>query len=361
VASALDDGISENEENVVLYDNYNNDDDEEMADKHVMTFCWGFIDVNKECFFRNRRIIAYGLVMVMAVVALACVTILGDSWTLVYVSAGVFGVIVVGSFLCLPAIVAKANVYFYLHMVLYLNIGAVIDSFFLSKKAYFPEGPHFTYVFYNTVGSMIGNVAGIFGVAAFPYIFAKRGYRVTLITTVLIQMLASIFDIIIVKRWNLYIGIPDHAMYILGDTIVYQVCYYLAWMPMVLLLSRVCPRGSESLIYALVASSGNLGSAMASTIGSLLVELVWPIVTRPDKTMDFSNLPMLLVVGHLLLPLLIIPLSFLLIPSARICDPINVDGTVVAKTVEPVKDSDKNEPIGESSGLAYDANTPSAK
>jgi hypothetical protein len=50
------------------------------------------------------------------------------------------------------------------------------------------------------------------------------------------------FDIVLVKRWNLKWGVPDHAMYMFGDAFVYQVCYTLQFMPGVLLTSKLCPK-----------------------------------------------------------------------------------------------------------------------
>ncbi|KAK7198526.1 putative pteridine transporter [Novymonas esmeraldas] len=355
--ACLRDEIVQGTDVAVLEDSLDDELRDEDVDPEIIPLCCGAIEINKGVARDNWRIIAFSAIMTCAVVSMTCVTILGNTMDLLYCAVVVAVVATAGSFLFLPLIIAKANAYFYLHMVLYLNISGAMDSFYMAKKECLADGPHFTYVFYNTVASVIGNIAGIAGVTAFSYIFSKRGYRFTLIVTVLVQIVASIFDIIIVKRWNMHIGIPDHAMYIMGDAIVYEVCYYLAWMPMVLLLSRVCPRGSESMIYAIVAGSGNLGASMAGTLGSILLEKVWPIVSRGVGKCNFDNLPMLLVVGHFLLPLLIIPLSFLLIPSARICDDIDVDGHAVAKKeatkkcagasvegeTEPIKGADDGE------------------
>jgi folate/biopterin transporter len=321
-----------------------NDDD---IDPEIISLCFGAVEVNKGVARRNWRIIVYSAIMTCAVVSMTCVTILGNTWDLLWASIAVCVAATAVSFIFLPLVIAKANTYFYIHMLLYLQFSGAMDSFYMAKASCYPEGPHFSYTFYNTIGSVIGNVAGIAGVTAFSYIFSKQGYRFTLIVTILVQITASIFDIILVERWNLYIGIPDHAMYILGDAIVYEVCYYLAWMPMVLLLSRVCPRGSESMIYALVAGSGNLGSSMATTVGSILLEKAFPIVSKGVGKCDFHNLTILLVIGHFCLPLLIIPISFILIPSARICDDIDVDGNAVKKGQKVVSPADSTEGITE--------------
>jgi hypothetical protein len=39
----------------------------------------------------------------------------------------------------------------------------------------------------------------------------------------MLQVVASLIDIVIVKRWNISIGIPDATMYMFGFNIIYQV------------------------------------------------------------------------------------------------------------------------------------------
>uniref|UniRef100_A0A0A9Z868 Autophagy-related protein 22-2 n=1 Tax=Lygus hesperus TaxID=30085 RepID=A0A0A9Z868_LYGHE len=107
--------------------------------------------------------------------------------------------------------------------------------------------------------------------------------------TTFIQMVASLFDIVIMKRWNVKIGIPDSVLYILGPAIVYQICYMLSFMPMTILMARLCPRGSESMVYSLMAGFSNLGQTMSGAIGSILMYYVWPI--KSDLPCDFHNLP----------------------------------------------------------------------
>lgn len=288
-----------------------------------ITCLLGVFEVNRDVFGRNWRIFAYSVIMTCAVVAMTCGNILADTLGLLILCVIVSVVCCAASFWALPLVIAKANVFGYLQMVFYLQLPGALDSFYLADEECLPGGPHFSYTFYNTVSALIGNVGGLAGITVFNYIFSKHSYRLTLVVTTTVQILASVFDIIMVKRWNIAIGIPDRAMYIMGDAVVFQVCYYLTWMPVVILLSRLCPRGSESMVYALMAGFANLGETMATSIGSLIMEYAWGIVTTPPC--DFSNVPMLLLVGHILAPILIIPLS-LLLPAARVCDDINVDG-----------------------------------
>jgi folate/biopterin transporter len=294
----------------------------------IASFCCDVVEVNMEVFVRNWKIVVYSVIMTFSVITMACVTILGTVWDLLYACVAVSVVCCVCAFLTLPRVIAKANVFTYFDFVLYISLPGVLDTFYVADEKCVPGGPHFSYTFYNTIAAVIQNIAGILGVAMFTYMFSKMRYQIVMCITVTIRIVASIFDLVMVERWNVYIGIPDHAMYICGDAVVYELCYMLGYMPIVMLLSRVCPRGSESMIYALMAGFGNLGSSMSGTIGSLLVELAWPINTSV-RPCDYSNARWLIITGHLAAPLLIIPLGFLMLPSARICDDIDINGHAI--------------------------------
>lgn len=133
---------------------------------------------------------------------------------------------------------------------------------------------------------------------------------------------------IMVARWNIAIGIPDHAMHLCGHAVIYQIWYMLSYMPFVLLMSRLCRRESESAICILLVGFANPGQTPSNTTGSLLIEFHFPFQTTPPC--DFSNIRWSITVNHIGMPLAIVPLSFLLLPRARICNDIDVNGHAIA-------------------------------
>ncbi|CBZ24349.1 putative pteridine transporter ft5 [Leishmania mexicana MHOM/GT/2001/U1103] len=305
------------------------DDDEAVEENLRIPSClFGLFEINTEVVRHNWRVVLYSAVMTCSVVALVCVTILGTTWELMYMSIAISLVCCAFAFFTLPLVIAKAQVFFFLNSLLYLQLPGALDSFYLANASCVPGGPHFSYVFYNTISAVLSNIGGIVGAVLFANIFSTMNYQVTMCITVSLMAVASIFDIIIVERWNVYIGIPDHAMYICGDAIVYNVCNMLTTMPCTILMSRLCPRGSESMVYALMSGLFNFGQTMSTAIGALLMETRWPLDTN-SVPCDFSNVRWLLVTGHMCSPLLIVPLSFLLLPRLRICDDIDVNGHAI--------------------------------
>uniref|UniRef100_A0A0A9YGS9 Uncharacterized protein n=1 Tax=Lygus hesperus TaxID=30085 RepID=A0A0A9YGS9_LYGHE len=141
----------------------------------------------------------YSVVMTMSVIALLCGNILATRRVLLIISMCCAFIIICMSFWALPLITAKVNVYSFFSQVVYLQF-SVGGYFFLADEACVPGGPHFTYAFYNTIATVIGNIASLIGVVLFTYLFSKKTFQFASITTNVIRVIAGVFDIIIIKR-----------------------------------------------------------------------------------------------------------------------------------------------------------------
>lgn len=89
--------------------------------------------------------------------------------------------------------------------------------------------------------------------------------------------------------------------------------------PPVVLTSKLCPIGVESTVYALLAGFSNFGRSVGSSLGVLALDIAG-IKTPKEGACNFDNLPLLLVISHVVLPLLTVPLTFVLIPKAKMTD-----------------------------------------
>ncbi|CAC9457075.1 putative folate/biopterin transporter [Leishmania infantum JPCM5] len=342
VRDALNDGQRDNGELVqdVYDDAY--DDGEEVAEGEVyygkppVPCLFGLFEANTEVISKNWKIFVYSVVMTCAVIAMLCANILADTLGLLVACVVVSTICCAASFWALPLVIAKANVFAYLDKAVSIRVSGPLNAFYLNTYGCPGNLPNFTYTFYNTVAGVINTIVGMITVTLFNFLFAKHGYRLTFIVTTIMQVLAALFDIIIVKRWNLYIGIPDHAMYIWGDAVVGEIVYMLGFMPQIVLLSRLCPRGSESVVYALMAGFARLGRTTAASLGAILLEYGLPVFKTQDdgSRCNYDNLPLLLFLCSMCTPLLAIPLSIILLPKARICDDIDIDGKVVRQAVD---------------------------
>ena len=97
------------------------------------------------------------------------------------------------------------------------------------------------------------------GLALFQWKLKKWKIRNIFYVTTLLRIIASVHDVILVKRWNRdYLHIPDKTFFLLGDAVISPVISMLSFMPMVVLISKLCVEGTESTTYSILASFQNL-------------------------------------------------------------------------------------------------------
>merc|ERR1719287_323287 len=91
-------------------------------------------------------------------------------------------------------------------------------------------------------------------------------------TNIVLSVL-SFTDVVMFTRFNLKIGLPDHA-FVLGSSVLTTVIAQWMWMPGVVILSQLCPKGMEATMYALLAGCHNLGNTIASNCGAYVLLLL---------------------------------------------------------------------------------------
>lgn len=255
--------------------------------------------------------------MTLGAMGVGMSALFGTGFVQSVVSTSASFVLCILGWMWLPRMLSRANMYMFLSSMLYVSLPGALDYWYTGSKECVPNGPHFSFTYYVTYASLVGSIAGGIGVAAFQRFLSKGTFRTAFWTTCLVKLAASAFDIGIVKRYNLAVGIPDKVAFMLGDAIIFQVAYILDFMPAVVLTSKVCPKGMEASVYALLASYQNLGSNVARTLG---VELIDKLHIKTTVPCDFTNLPLAILVAHIILPLLVFPLVFVLIPNAKMTD-----------------------------------------
>merc|ERR1719326_2616244 len=89
--------------------------------------------------------------------------------------------------------------------------------------------------------------------------------------TNIVLSLLSVTDIVMFTRLNVRLGLPDHA-FVLGASVLTTVVAQWMWMPGVVILSQLCPKGMEATMYALLAGCHNLGGTVASSCGACMLK-----------------------------------------------------------------------------------------
>lgn len=273
------------------------------------------------------RLFALAGCMALGALTLACAAAFATAHVRLVITISVSVTLAWLSFHALPRTLAMSNLYMFLSQAAYMDLSGPLAYYFTAGQDCVPDGPGFSYGYYLAIGNFVGAIGGGIGSVLFQGMSHWTFQQAFQLTT-MIEAAASVFDLIIVKRWNIMMGISDPAMYLFGDAACQQLASMLLLLPGALLTSRLCPRGAEATVYAILAGFSNFGQGVSSVLGATMAE-VFGIdssgAARPPNgqakgTCNFVPLPYAIVLGHMCFPLLILPLSFWMLPAARMDD-----------------------------------------
>lgn len=252
-------------------------------------------------------------------VAISAVALPSEGQLVVVLSVSV-GLVVLG-YKALPRTLARSNLYMFLISVAYVDLSGPLGYYYTANATCVPGGPGFSYGYYLAVTNIVGAIGGCIGSVLFQGM-QSWSFRKAFWLTTGVQVLAALFDVILVKRWNLAVGISDEAMFLFGDAACQPIAQMLGLMPAALLNSLLCPRGAEATVYAILAGFQNFGLAVASVLGVWLTRFL-DIKSGSGGEVgecDYDDLASAIVFGHCILPLLCLPLTFCLVPDVRMND-----------------------------------------
>lgn len=231
-------------------------------------------------------------------------------------------VLIAASLKLLRPTVAKCNVYMFLASAAYVSSAGTLDYFYTAPPSCLENGPNFSMTYYVTWSAIVGSVAALASVAVFQSCMQEWRLRPLFWISTVLRCAAAVVDIIIVKRWNLAAGVPDKVAYMLGNNIAGSVVAQLDLMPAVILTSKLCPPGMEATMYALLAGFQNFGGAVSAALGSALTAAYDIEADFETDECRFKNLTRFIFVAHMLLPLAVVPLTWLLLPNTKLKEPV---------------------------------------
>lgn len=268
-------------------------------------------------FAQQKEVCLLCVLIFLATVALTVCALVSSSPELnCLVAVTIFVVMMVAFSLVLSPIIAKFNAFSLLQTSLSLSTSGAGFYFYTDTEEQYPEGPHFSQFFYVSVIGVIGTVFSLVGIIAYQRYMSTWKYRHLMLIANIAYAGLSLLDLVMYLRVNKRIGIPDHA-FVLSSTVLSETVRQWMWMPQVVILSYLCPKGMEATMYALLAGCHNLGGSLASNCGALLLHRLG---CRPNGAVNeshaFDNLWVASLVSTLL-PLGSIALLFHLVPDAR--------------------------------------------
>jgi len=219
----------------------------------------------------------------------------------------------------LKPVIARVNAFFLVQTSLGFSIGGASFYFYTDGPEEYKDGPHFSMQFYVSVLGVCGSVCSLIGIWTYQQYMKDWKYRNLLLLTNIVASGLAVLDVIMLGRWNVKMGIPDHY-FVLGSSVFQTIIGQWMWMPGVVILSQLCPKGMEATMYALLAGCHNLGNTIAASSGALVLQwLECSPSGAKNEGKQFDNLWMGSCLSTLL-PMLTLFLIPYMIPDARQTD-----------------------------------------
>jgi len=145
---------------------------------------------------------------------------------------------------------------------------------------------------------LVTSIASLLGVWIFQRFLKTVSFRVIFGWSTVLSAVLGMTMLLLVTHTNRALGIDDR-WFSLGDSLVLTVMGQIAYMPVLVLAARLCPKGVEATLFAVLMSVSTLASIVSYQLGAALMHLLGISQT------NFDNLWLLVVIANVstLLPL----------------------------------------------------------
>jgi len=231
---------------------------------------------------------------------------------------------------------------------LFLNTGLIFQAWYtapeqcmLDANPPFDIGPRFSVSYYQTVSGYGGTLASLTGVVIFDRTIQYWNVRAAFWVTTAVNCLTTIFELMILQRWNQYAfgfdpntnhsPLMDQMFFVLGAQAIDKLLDMLDSLPQTVLIGKLCPKNMEAQLFAILASLSNFGSSVAYVNASIVALILGVDFSRDSSTgiwtcsnppgpMGITSTGWLKLIATFFLPLSTIPFTWCCLPNCRLSD-----------------------------------------
>ena len=148
---------------------------------------------------------------------------------------------------------------------------------------------------------LVYGCASVLGIYCFNKYLRNVSFKRIIWVTTILSIMFNMLTIIVVKRINVLIGIPDLAFCLFTDALTI-VLAEINTMPLLVLACNLCPKNIEGTLYAFLMSVTNFGTLLSNQFGSTMSSVLG--ITNKN----FDNLALLIFIANIIL---LFPMPFL--------------------------------------------------
>ncbi len=197
---------------------------------------------------------------------------------------------------------------------------------------------HFTPEFFGRL-ALVSYVTGLLGVIVFRKFLLNISLKKLFFWLMIASVVLSLPSIGLLYKWYEVIGVSPQ-FFAMADTLISGMLFELGFLPLLVLVARVCPKGIEATMFAVLASLMNIGLSVSDLGGAALTTTFDVHSATETIAADYHNLHWVMWIAILssLLPLPLLPF----LPETRTSGDLPVEpspsGMIPALTpLEPQK------------------------
>jgi len=263
-------------------------------------------------FWEQLEACMLSVLILCGAIVIICSTTISKSF-LVHgiVSLCVAGVVLFSFSFWLTPVIAKMNAFNFLYAIVSLSIDAASYYFFTDTVEQYPEGPHLSIFFYTTVRGAVQFACSFIGVYSYQCLSHGWSYRRWLVMSTFLFAIVNVLNVLMFKRINIRIGVSDE-LWILTTTALVSIVDKWRWMPRMVSICYMSPKGMESTLFALLMGCHNLGWSISANVGAMLLSHLGISPSgAPHESAQFANLWVASVWGSVVPPVMVVLLCFL--------------------------------------------------
>ncbi len=197
--------------------------------------------------------------------------------------------------------------------------GGALSYYLIDELKFTPE-------FFGTL-SLVSNITAILGIVIFRKFLLSLPLRTLFLWIVILSIVLSLPSIGLVYGWYAVLGVSPE-FFAVADTAIGGALQEIGFLPLLVLAARVCPKGMEATMFALLASIMNIGLAVSDLGGAWLTTIFGVHGAEPGIAANYGNLAIVMWIAILSSALPLPLLRFL--PETR--EASEVDGSASGKT-----------------------------
>jgi len=187
--------------------------------------------------------------------------------------------------------------------------GGAFSYFLIDELEFSPE-------FFGRL-SLASHAMGIVGVLVFRKFLISVSLRKLFFWIIIASVILSLPSIGLIYGWNEYIGVSPR-WFAMADTLISAPLTEIGFLPLLVLVARICPKGIEATMFAVLASLMNIGLAVSDLGGAWLSSIFDVHQATETLAANYANLDKVLWIAILSS---FLPMPFIrMLPETRVAD-----------------------------------------